>query len=81
MSGPNSTELHHLALAHRAKYLSVDIQKFLSEASTFLGNAVTDMEEVHGDMESEGEDEGDLIEDCCILFHSSSTLPLSSTLR
>ena len=80
MSGLNSTELHHLALAHRAEHLSIDIQKFLSEASTFLGNTVTDVEEVHGDMESEGEDEGDLIEDCCILSLSSLTLPLSSTL-
>ena len=80
MSGPNSTELHCLALTRRVECLSVDIQKFLSEASTFLGNAVTDVEEVHGDMESEGEDEGDLIEDCCILPLSSSTLPLPSTL-
>ena len=80
MSGLNSTELHCLALARRAEHLSVDIQKFLSEASTFLGNAITDVEEVHGDMESEGEDEGDMIEDCCILSLSSSTLPLPSTL-
>ena len=64
MSGLNSTELHRLALARRAERLSVDIQKFLSEASTFLGNAITDVEEVHGNMESEDEDEGDLIEDC-----------------
>ena len=80
MSGPNSTELHRLALAHRAEHLSVDIQKFLSEASTFLRNAVTDMEEVHGNMESKGEDEGDLIKDCYILSLSSLTLPLPSTL-
>ena len=38
------------------------------------------MEEVHGDMESEGEDGGDLIEDCRILSLSSLTLPLPSTL-
>ena len=80
MSGLNSTELHYLALACRAERLSVDIQKFLSEASTFLRNAVTDVEEVHGDMESEGEDEGDLIEDCHILSLSSLILPLPSTL-
>ena len=72
MSGLNSTELHRLVLAHRAEHLF--------EASTFLRNAVTDVEEVHGNMESEGEDEGDLIEDCYILSLSSSTLPLPSTL-
>ena len=88
--GLHSTERHRLALARRAERLSTEIQLFLSEARTFLGDAIVDadtadnadnMEDGTHDSDGEPDDEeGGSMEGSEIPCIPSSILPLPSSL-